>query len=274
MLDDPDSLLGRLQRGRGDAVRELLRMPVETARETLVRCLCTDGDLCVHDEGYAELVMALSPDLSPWYQWIDNLAPDVAEETLIYAFNTLGQLAVRGHEGARGFLRRHVLEGRHWQSALGQYLRDDLELDRDAWAMLLPRLDEETLQLHISGELESSVWSELAASDGRVAAILHAKREKRAWRDAASSWSCSNYADAAASQRRWRVLLSLIEQDPTAAVPFLIDGLWDGSYLYRNGCIERCDLAWPGVRARLSELAKMAGSRSAEAARKRLDSST
>src|SRR5262245_993577 len=91
MLDHPDSLLGRLQRGRGDAVRELLRMPVESARETLVRCLCTDGDLGQHDEAYVELVTALSLDLSPWYQWIDNLDPDVAEETLLYAFNTLGQ---------------------------------------------------------------------------------------------------------------------------------------------------------------------------------------
>ena len=61
------------------------------------------------------------------------------------------------------------------------------------------------------------------------------------------------------------------EQDPDAAVPYLIDGLWDGSENYRDRCIARCDLSWPGVRERLTELAGMRGSKSANAARRRLE---
>lgn len=269
MLDHPESLLGRLQRGRGDAVRELLRSPIELARRTLVQCLCTDGDLCQHDEAYVELVMRLSPDLSPWFQWIEALGPDAAEETRVYAFNALGELAVRGHAAASDFLRHYVLEGRHWRDALNQYLVDGIELDRAAWSMLLPRLDDEDLELHF--ELDNPLWTALAAENDRVDRLLRTKRDRRARHQASLSWSPANYANADLSQRRWKVLESLLEQDPDAAVPYLIDGLWDGSENYRDRCIARCDLGWPGVRERLTELAGLRGSKSAEAARRRLE---
>ncbi|MFY9342471.1 MAG: hypothetical protein WAT39_08270 [Planctomycetota bacterium] len=218
-----------------------------------------------------ELVVVLSPDLSQWFQWIDGLAPDATEDTRLFAFNTLGELARRGHGGARTFLRRQALEGRNWQDALSQFLVG-ISLDHDAWSQLLPRVDDETLGLHV--DPADPVWARLAGEDVRVARFVREKREVRDRRADAAQWSAANYAAAESSQRRWRVLESLTERDPAAAVPFLIDGLWDGSHLYRDRCIVRCDPNWPGVRERLAELANAPGSKSAAAARRRLNETT
>jgi hypothetical protein len=279
MIDPPDTLLGRLQRGRGDAVRQLLGMADAAAQKTLMQCLCTSGDLCLHVEGYVELVLALSPDLSRWYRWIDALAADAPEDTRTYAFNTLGELARRGHDGAGRFLRRHVLEGCCWRDALSQFLVG-VALDRDAWSQLLPRVDDETLALHVTPG--DPLWAEVAAADARVERIVREQRERRQHRAAGApvvaqqqvtgSWSEASYASAPLSHRRWHVLAALIEQDPAAAAPFLVDGLWDCSYLYRIRCVERCDLGREGVRERLVALASQRSSRTAPEAARRLAS--
>ncbi|WP_374615835.1 hypothetical protein [Thauera aminoaromatica] len=248
-------------------------MPIDPACQTLMKCLCTEGDLSQHHEAFVELVVALSPDLAPWYRWIDALAPSAAEETLLHAFNMLGLLSIRGHAGARPFLDSYVLQGIHWQVALSQYLHDGLNLDLATWSTLLSRLDDETLALHVYGKPDAALWDTLAGEHERVGSILRSERDRRARQKAAVAWSSSNYATAELSHTRWRVLESLLERDPEAATPYLIDGLWDGSFSYRDRCIERCDLGWPGVRERLAELASMAGSRSAWAARRRLGDS-
>jgi hypothetical protein len=273
MLDSPNSLVGRLQRGRGDAVREVLRLPIEPAQRALLQCLCTEGDLVQHHEGFVELVVALSPDLRPWYRWIEELGPDATEETRLHALNLLGTLSARGHREARAFLDRYVLEGRHWQDALDQYLVDGLDLGPAAWSALLGRVDDATLARHVSGKLDAPVWDALAVDHERVAAVLRVEREQRARRMDAVAWSPTNYASAELSQQRWRVLESLCERDPQSAAPYLIDGLWDACPSYRDRCISMCDLGWPGVRERLVELACTVGSRSAAAARRRLEDS-
>lgn len=270
MLDSPNTLVGRLQRGRGDAVRELLRMPIEPAQRALVQCLCTEGDLVAHHEGFVELVVALSPDLTPWFRWIEALAPDASEETRLHAFQLLGTLSARGHQGARAFLDGYVLEGRHWQDALDQYLVEGLDLGLAAWSALLARVDDATLARHVYWKIDAPLWDALAADHERVAAVLQSEREQRARRMEAVAWSPTNYASAELSQRRWRVLESLHRQDPQGAAPYLIDGLWDACPSYRERCIGMCDLGWPGVRERLVELASMPGSSSADAARRRL----
>lgn len=271
MIDDPHSLLGRLQRGRGDAVREMMSMTREAAEPTLVRCLCTAGELSQHTEAYVELVFALSPDLSAWFQWIDGLGPDATEEVRLYALNTLGELARRGHAEARDFLRAYVIGGCHWRDALSQFLVDGLDLDQAAWARVLPRIDDDELDLHIGAGLDSPVWRQLATDHERVRRVLQGRQDGRVQQRAESEWSDVNYASAASSQRRWRVLESLIRQAPEAAKQFLVDGLWDGSHCFRERCIAQCDVRWPGVRERLTELAKMLGCRSAFAARRRLE---
>lgn len=272
MLADPQSLLGRLQRGRGDAVREVLCLPRDLAQQVLLQCLCTADDLTEQREGFVELVFALSPDLAPWFHWIEALGPDTPEEVRIYAFNTLGDLTQRGHGEAQQFLRNQVLWGCHWRDALEQYLVEGCELDLEAWSGLLPRLSDQDLDLHIYSKPDRPLWRELASADPRVERILRERLAKRAAYEQVTAWNEANYAHAASSQRRWKVVESLLRQTPEKAKPLLVDGLWDGSRVYREKCIARCHLEWPGVRARLLELARMGGSSPvAEAARRRLE---
>ena len=182
----------------------------------------------------------------------------------------VGALSIRGHAEARAFLHGHALEGHHWRNALSQYLVEGMDLDQAAWSRLLTRVDDETLALHVYCKRDDAVWDALAIEHERVGRVLHAARDRSARYKAAVSWSPANYASAELSQTRWRVLESLLEQDRQAAIPYLIDGPWDGSYIYRNRCINRCDLDWPGVRERLAELARMHESESAEVASRRL----
>jgi hypothetical protein len=249
-----------------------LEQPRDTARELLLACLSTAEGLTQHSEAYAELVFALAPDLSAWFRWIDGLPPDAPEDVCLYAFNMLGELARRGHADARAALRAPVLTGAHWHVALAQYLLEGVDLDVAAWSVLLPRLPDDELDLHIHTRLDSPVWAQLAELDERVWRLLRERREQRERRLAREAWSEANYAQAKSAPQRWRVLQSLLEQDPLAARPFLIDGLWDGSVGYRERCIAACDLSWPAVRPRLEALAMQAGSRSASMARARLSS--
>lgn len=270
LLAAPHTLLGRLQRGRGDAVRELLQMPREAAAPTVLQCLCTLGIDSQHAVAYLELVLACVPDLSPWYRWFDGLSPDLPEDGALCAFHVLGGLARLDHADTREFLGTYVVRGPRWADALSQYL-DGLELDQAVWLQLLPRLDDETLASHVWHGLDRPVWTRLAAADARVRRVLDDVRQRRRRQEAELAWSEANYANAALSQRRWRVLASLLQRDPVAARPLLVDGLWDGSWCYRMRCIERCDPSWPGVRDRLTELARGSDEGGvAEAARRRL----
>lgn len=194
-------------------------MPVEPAQKALLHCLCTEGDLAQHQEGYLELVAELSPDLTPWYRWIEALPAEATEETLLHTFQMLGALTARGHREARAFLDGYVLTGRHWHHALDQYLADGVDLGLEAWSALLERVDDETLARHIYWKIDAPLWDALATDHERVARVLRAEREKRARRMDAVAWSPANYASAELSQRRWRILESLCRQDPRGAVP-------------------------------------------------------
>lgn len=271
-LDPPDSLLGRLQRGRGDAVRELLAMPPEQASRVLLECLCTQdgpsGGLVQHYEAYVELMLELSLDLSEWFRWIDQLGPEVTEDTLLYAVRLLDEAAARGHAESIAFLRGYVVRGHHRDFALGEIAGNEQVLDVHTWAQLLPRLDDDTLSRHMGSG--GSPWDELARRDERVARILRDKRQRQTESVARTVWSAANYAAAEWSAQRWKVLKDLIDRDAASAAPLVVDGLWDGSWMYRNRCIELCDLDLPGVRDRLTDLAAMAQSHAADAARRRL----
>lgn len=268
MFAEPHTLLGRLQRGRGDAVRELLSLPRAAAAPTVLQCLCTAGVDPQHGTAYTELVTACVPDLTPWYRWFRELTPELPEEEVLCAFHVLGALARLDHGDTRAFLRAYVLDGRRWHDALSQYLMDALELDEEAWMQLLPRLDDETLRLHCR---DNPVWMQLATINPRVARLLETRRQQQQRLKDELAWTEHNYANAALSQQRWRVLMALLQCDPAAAQPLLVDGLWDGSWRYRELCIERCDPNWPLVRARLQELASCPDEAVAKAARSRLE---
>lgn len=272
MLGDANALLGRLQRGRGDAVREVLAMPREAASDVLCELLCTlEGEgtaLVAQVHGYAELVLAVQPDLHRWFDWISGLAVAGDDDDVLFPFNLLGELAVRGHAGCDSFLREYVVDGANWSAALVQFLRDGLRLQRATWERLLPRIDDDNLQVHV--DPGDAVWREFAADDARVARCLAAAVERRRRRDESRAWSPDNYAQARSSQARWQVLESLVRTDAAAAQPLLVDGLWDANDPYRARCVVHCRLEWPGVRERLEVLARDERSSAGYLAREKL----
>jgi hypothetical protein len=249
--------LGRMQRGRGDALRELLSMPVDDARTVLLAAMCSPdregGTLVAYVDAFAELVQRLQPDLTSWFAWIAAMPATEAEDAQLWPFNLLGEVARRNVPGAAAFLRDRVMAGPNWRVALTQFLRDGNNLSIDDWATLLPRLDEAELLLHC--DPDQPLWRELAARDARCNAVLQVRMAQVAARNAARSWSLANYENAPSSSRRWQVVEDLLHRDPPAARSFLVDGLWDGDHAYRERCIEHCALDWPAVRERLQELA-------------------
>lgn len=249
--------------------------PLEAGR-LLVRCLCTEegpsGGLIEHCEAYVELILALSPDLSEWFRWIHELGPDADADAVVSAMNLLAEAAARGHTACDAFLRDYLFHGHHWEDALVEIHEVGIGLDADTWLQLIPRLDDSALSAFVGAG--GSPWDEVARRDDRVDRLLRMKLALQARHAARTSWSAANYASAESSQQRWRVLQDLIDKDPDAAAPLVVDGLWDGSREYRNKCIEACNLEHQGVRERITQLAAMTDAPSAAAARKRLQDSS
>ena len=302
-IDTPHTMLGRLQRGRGDAVRELLAMPAETARAILLRCLFTAGDLSHNHAAHVELVLKLAPDLTLWLCWVAalpmaNPAESAADEcTRLGAFHLLGGLAAQGHADALAFLREHVFTGRHWQEALTQLHWHELDFEPPpdtpaaaAWSQWLARLDDDELTTLLTTAPDHPMWRRLGQHE-RVRTLLDRAPARSPHSPASHTdtpdqlagpphiapplqWSEAEYAAAPNGARRWRVLESLRRQNPAAAIPLLIDGLWDGHSSYRERCIAHCPLDRPGVRERLLELANVFATDVAAAARRRLQADT
>lgn len=267
MVADPETLLGRLQRGRGDAVRELLATPRAAAAEVVIASLCTLGT----EPGVAlrELVEALAVDVAPWLQWLEGLAASTDENDLVHQWNLVGALAGRGNGACLALLQRQVRDGAWWPQALEQLsYTPGLAVDAPVWRALAPRLDDATIASCVWSRPHDPAFAALARTDERFARIVAADRERRVALVAERSWSPAAYGAAVRPASRWRVLEDLLRQDPAAARPLVVDGLWDGSVCYRRRCIAHCDLDAPGVREHLRELA--ADPETADAVRQRL----
>ncbi|MCF6525428.1 HEAT repeat domain-containing protein [Streptomyces sp. JJ36] len=136
---DPDiapsgTLLGLLQRGRGDGTLHALAAPRTEALSALHRCILHDPrrDWQVEHRSlyYARLHMDLDAGLDDIQAHLfhaeDQLAGDAAEQRTGLALSVLGHLASYGDTGARDLLRRYAASGANWQWALDELaVRDD-----------------------------------------------------------------------------------------------------------------------------------------------------
>ncbi|MER0244793.1 HEAT repeat domain-containing protein [Streptomyces sp. HSW2009] len=134
---DPDiapsgSLLGLLQRGRGDGTLHALAAPRAEALSALHHCVLRDPrrDWQVENRSlyYARLCMELDGGLEEIEQHLfhpDDLI-DTAEERTGLTLAVLGHLASYGRDDALHLLRRYAATGGNWQWALDELaLRDD-----------------------------------------------------------------------------------------------------------------------------------------------------
>ncbi|WP_052848890.1 HEAT repeat domain-containing protein [Streptomyces avicenniae] len=126
------SLLGLLQRGRGDGWLHALAAPRPEAMAALDRCVLHDPRLDWQLEHrslyYARLYAELDADLGALASHLfhpDDLGRPEEERTGL-ALSVLGHLTSYDNDAARGLLRRYAVEGANWRWALDELaVRDD-----------------------------------------------------------------------------------------------------------------------------------------------------
>ncbi|MER6143370.1 HEAT repeat domain-containing protein [Streptomyces sparsogenes] len=190
---DPDiapsgTLLGLLQRGRGDGTLHALAAPRAEALAALHHCVLRDPrrDWQVENRSlyYARLCLDLDAGLDEIEQHLfhpDDLI-DTAEERTGLALAVLGHLASYGREDALRLLRRYAATGGNWQWALDELaLRDDdtaLRALAPAVLARFPRTPEGDAELAaaVRGAYEPRPWR-LWADDPRHGARVRAAQE-------------------------------------------------------------------------------------------------
>jgi hypothetical protein len=128
------TLLGLLQRGRGDGTLHALAAPRGEALAALSHCVLHDPrrDWQVEHRSlyYARLHAELDAGLDDIEQHLfhpeDRLAGDAAEARTGLALSVLGHLVSYGDTAALDLLRRYAVRGANWQWALDELaVRDD-----------------------------------------------------------------------------------------------------------------------------------------------------
>ncbi|MCB5165240.1 HEAT repeat domain-containing protein [Streptomyces bambusae] len=126
------TLLGLLQRGRGDGTLHALAAPRAEALDAVNQCVVRDPrrDWQVENRSlyYARLYLDLAGDLAGIEEHLfcaDDLLDDSDARTGL-ALSVLGHLAAYGREDALRLLRRYAASGANWAWALDELaLRDD-----------------------------------------------------------------------------------------------------------------------------------------------------
>ena len=140
----PDSLLGQVQRGRGEGYLRILSTPKRDACQLLVDCICNDPRLDSQIESraeyYASIAVEVGLDLAPLAKHLRE--HDDTDETggwnTPLTVGTLGELAKRSYRDAAGILCDYVAWGQWW----------DWELDT------LTALSDPEIQRKVAGAVE------------------------------------------------------------------------------------------------------------------------
>ncbi|WP_445520076.1 HEAT repeat domain-containing protein [Streptomyces sp. NEAU-174] len=173
---DPDiapsgTLLGLLQRGRGDGTLHALAAPRAEALAALHHCVLRDPrrDWQVENRSlyYARLCLDLDAGLDEIEQHLfhpDDLVDDDEERTGL-ALSVLGHLAAYGRSDALRLLRRYAAAGSNWEWALDELaLRDDDTGLRGLAPAILAR------------------FPRTPEGDAELAAVVRGAYEPRPWR--------------------------------------------------------------------------------------------
>lgn len=115
----PETLLGQLQRGRGQGYIRILSVPKDEASKLLIECITNDprldGQVEARAEYYAAIAVEVGLDLARLAQYLrENDDADQAGWNTPLAVDTLGQLAQRGCRNAAEILCDYVGWGQWW----------------------------------------------------------------------------------------------------------------------------------------------------------------
>ena len=245
------TLLGLLQRGRGDGTLHALAARRSEALDALEQCVISDPrrDWRVESRSlyYARLYMELEAGVAGIEQHLFDGADttDTDEQRTGLALSVLGALAGYGRRDARDLLRRYVATGSNWGWALDELaLRDDEAGLRSLAPAVLARFPRTTdgeaaLQAAVGDAFEPRPWR------------LWAKVHERVAR-----------ASEAASFRRWQRQLSPTGPTPGWSVAEVLAWAQEGLDRYpvehRDAPASRClaAVAGPGDRPELLATAR------------------
>lgn len=230
------TLLGLLQRGRGDGTLHALAAPRAEALAALNHCVAGDPrqDWQVENRSlyYARLYLDLDGplgEIEAHLLGVDDLVDEDDRRTGL-ALSVLGHLASYGRDDALMLLRRYAATGANWAWALDELaLRDDDEGLRSLAAPVLAR------------------FPDTAEGEARLAAAVRDAYEPRPW--------CLWEEDPAYGERlraarqqgsfdRWQRQLTPRGPQPGWGVQAVFDWAADG---LRRGtpCTSRPPAAWP-----------------------------
>jgi hypothetical protein len=116
---DPNTLLGQLQRGRGEGYRHALAIPRHKAWEYLLDCICNDPRLDSQVENraeyYARLTIETGLDLNPLVQYVKEYDDKDQDWNTSLAVETIGELVKRDYKDSAARLCDYVRWGQGWE---------------------------------------------------------------------------------------------------------------------------------------------------------------
>src|SRR5947209_4635540 len=119
---DPNSLLGQLQRGRGEGYRHALAVLRHDAWGYLLDCICNDPRLDsqveYRSDYYALLAIETGLDLDPLVQYVREYDDKDQVWDTSLAVGTIGELAKRDYKDSWARLCDYIRWGHGWEWAL------------------------------------------------------------------------------------------------------------------------------------------------------------
>jgi hypothetical protein len=136
----PDSLLGLLQRGRGEGYRRILKVPKSEAPALLVQCITNDPRLDTQvesrDQFYASIATEIDFQLEPLVKHLRNHDDSTqGSSSTCLTVTTLAELAKRDYRDAKDILCDYVRWGQWWNWPIHELVK----ISDDSLSMRLAR---------------------------------------------------------------------------------------------------------------------------------------
>jgi hypothetical protein len=182
---DPNTLLGQLQRGRGEGYRRALAVPRDEAWECLLDCICNDPRLDSQVEYradyYALLTIETSLDLNPLVRYVREYDDKDQVWNTSLAIGTIGELAKRDYKDSWAILCDYVRWGQLWEWNLENLVvGKDLNQQAKAARIVEERFPGDAELENALGWFDPDIepWVTLARHSARVAKLRDRARRK------------------------------------------------------------------------------------------------
>jgi hypothetical protein len=185
---EANSLLGQLQRGRGEGYRRVLCVPRSEGWDYLLDCICNDPrlDSQVEDRAgyYAAVAIETEFELEPLLRYIREYDHDDQGWNTPLAVETLGELAKRGYQNAVDRLCDYVAWGQWWDWTLDNLCAiQNPELHARIARVIEGRFpaDIDLEKALLWFDLDKEPWATVGRHSTRITKLKNMPRETAGW---------------------------------------------------------------------------------------------